>query len=61
MRGLTNKEQILYDRIIRDLNRYISNVTIRACIIEELDNLVEILMDPYMTEDEAVEFFGGGK
>ena len=60
MRDLNNKEQYWYDKIIKDLNRYIGNKIVREAIISELDKLVEVLLDPHIDVDAVYEYFFGG-
>lgn len=60
MRDLNNKEQHWYDKIIKDLNRYIGNKIVREAIISELDKLVEVLLDPHIDVDAVYEYFFGG-
>ena len=61
MRALTPKEQDLYDGLILIINHTVKHKEDIEIIIKGLDDLIDLLTNPYLTEEEAIEFFGGGK
>ena len=61
VRTLTNKEQALYDGLILIINQTVKTKKGKETIINGLDELIDLLMNPYMDIDEAAEYFGVGK